>query len=384
MAKKFFYIISFLIISSSLPLAQDYTIKEYLEQALPPQDGRKIVLNEALGLLTVTDTPSNHRLIRELISLWDIGPRQIIIEAKFVEVSMTDLDELGIEWQGERSDLSAGGSIDRRQKKGTFFIGPSVPSNSTEETSYSVNPATTGEGFGVYEHNYPNWSGTEFGAPQETAGLGLWLGKTSLSGSEVFSYLRALESRGKANLLSSPKVTTLSGQMANIELADIFPYATSVERTYCDLDVAGGVSSEEVIETYSVDERKVGIFLEVTPVVGEQGKVITLDLHPEVSELVEQKPLLVEDSDSFPDELGWPVIDTRSIQTTVNVESGETIVIGGLIKDEETVTNKKVPILGHIPLLGNLFKYKHVSREKMNLVIFLTATLITADGEEIR
>lgn len=384
MVKKILYIVSFLIFASSLSLAQDYTVKEYLEQILPPQDGRKIVLNEAMGLLTITDTPSNHKLIKDLIGFWDVGPRQIIIEAKFVELSMTDIDEFGVEWQGERSDLSAGGSTDRRQKQGTFYIGPAVPSHSTEEAGYSLNPATTGDAFRLYEHDYPNWSGTEFGAPQEIAGLGLWLGKTRLSGSEVFAYLRALESRGKANLLSSPKVTTLSGQMANIELADIFPYATSVERTYSDLDVAEGVSNDEVIETYTIEERKVGIFLEVTPVVGEQGRVITLDLHPQVSELLEQRPLLVEDSESFPLELGWPVVDTRSIQTTVNVESGETIIIGGLMKDEERVTNKKVPILGHIPLLGNLFKYKHVSREKTNLVIFLTATLITADGEEVR
>src|SRR3989338_10003440 len=92
---------------SAMPLtfAQDknedlskYTIKQYLETNLPPQDGRKIMLDEISGLLTITDTPSNQELALKLIREWDVGPKQIQIEAKFVEITFTDLDEMGVDW----------------------------------------------------------------------------------------------------------------------------------------------------------------------------------------------------------------------------------------------------------------------------------------------
>ncbi|MFH1857268.1 MAG: hypothetical protein ABH836_08635 [Candidatus Omnitrophota bacterium] len=376
----FCYIIFNLVFCLTGGLCEDYTIKEYLDDALPTQEGRKIVLNESLGFLTVTDTLSNQKLIKELIEVWDVGPRQIAIEARFVEISMSDLGEFGVEWLGEKSDTAAGGSVNRRNKRGDFLIGPGVTSTIPDNETVVNNPATVGTGdlltaTGALEGTRPLWTGTEFGAPTDLSGLGVWLGKTTISGSQLFSYLRALETTGRASLLSAPKVTTLSGQMANIELARIFPYATSVKRT--DTEDAFGI-----VETYKIDERKVGIFLEVTPVVGKDSKVISLDIHPEVTDVVKKASLV--DSDQFPVYLGWPVIDSRSAQTTVSVESGETVIIGGLMKDEQTVTNRRVPILGYIPLFGNLFKYKYVSRNKTNLVIFLTATIISAEGEEIR
>ena len=82
--------------------------------------------------------------------------------------------------------------------------------------------------------------------------------------------------------------------------------------------------------------------------------------------------------------MGYPAIDIRTTQTTVKVKSGDTIVMGGFIKDVDTVYDKKIPFLGDIPLIGELFKYKYQTREKKNLAIFLTATLLTSEGEMIR
>ena len=367
------------------------TIKDYLEQVLPDEAGRRIVLDEVSGLLTITDTPSNHKLIRKLLKQWDVGRRQISIEAKFVEITEGALLELGVEWMGTRSDTGPGGDTERRKKDGNIYIGPAIPSDGSAGTvidDWKLNPAMFGdgdggwaEGFVPYDHNYPWWSGTEFGAPSEIAGLGLWIGKTRLSGSELFMYLRALEETNKASLLSAPRVTTLSGQMANIELAVTIPYATTVEVT----DTAshwGGTEGFGKYETYEIDERKTGIFLEVTPVVGEDSRIITLDLHPEVSEIVKQ--VSITDSPQFPAYLGWPVVDTRSTWTAVSIRSGQTIILGGLMRDEEKIIERKVPLLGDIPLLGKLFRYKYANKEKKNLVIFLTATLISPEGQEIK
>lgn len=343
------------------------TIKEYLKQALPPQEGRKIVLDEATGLLTITDIPSNHRLIRQLIEAWDVGPQQIRIEARFVEIKEETLREVGVEWLGkiDSSWYIGEGPIGTT---GTVSDRPAVYTNiepdqsSVEEYKYST-------------RGIPPWTGTEMGAPAEVSGLGLWVGDTTLTGKSLAAYLKALEGKNKANLLSAPTVTTLSGQMAIIELANIIPYASSVELT--DTRSVGFGK----FETYEIEEKKTGIFLEVTPTVGRGTDIITLELHPEASEVTQQ--VAITDSEQFPSYLGWPIVDTRSTQTTVTVKSGETIIIGGLIKDDETTTKRKVPLLGDIPLLGNLFRWKNTNRTKTNLVIFLTATLISPEGKEV-
>jgi general secretion pathway protein D len=382
-----FILCLFLIPTENL-LAQDAdSVKDFLEQVLPPQPGRKIVLNSATGMLTVTDTPSNHKLIRELLEKWDVGPRQISIEAKFMEISEGALNELGVEWYGTKSDTQPNGGTERRRKSDDFYVGqgPQLldtigvsPTPSVRPSSYDSSLSGASEAFDERYGDWasPPWSGTEWGAPVDAAGLGLWIGKSYFSGTELYAYLRALESENKASLLSAPRVTTLSGQMANIELAITQPYASEVNLTDT------GASSFGQYQTYEIEEKKTGIFLEVTPSVAEGGNIITLDLHPEVSEVVRKVSL--SDSDQFPDYLGWPIIDTRSTQTTVVVRSGQTIIIGGLMQDEETITEPKVPVLGSIPLLGNLFKYKSEERQKTNLVIFLKATLISADGKEIK
>lgn len=322
---------------------EGFTIRDYLDEALPANENRRIVLDEITGMLTITDTPSNHQIAQELIKLWDVGPQQVRIQARFVEVGISDIEELGVEWWYRRRtvDLRKGGDID--VDAWTELLGEATP----------------------------------FSDATKTSGLGLTLGKiSSRSGSYLLTYIKALEEQGKANLLSSPTVTTLSGQMANIQLANIFPYASNMERTN-----VGTPSFPIFVEKYKVTEKSVGIMLEVTPKVAGESKVITLDIHPEVSLLVKQIPLST--GSDFPEKLGYPLIDTRTTQTSVVIKSGETVVMGGLIREDESVTKRKVPILGDIPILGNFFKSKYSERTKKNLLIFLTATIVDSTGEPI-
>lgn len=323
--------------------AKEYTIEEYLEEALPPNENRRVVLDEMTGMLTITDTPSNQQIARELIKLWDVGPQQVRIQAKFVEVAITDIEEMGIEWWYRR-----------------------IAHDDTKASDIDVNAWTELMG-----------TSTSFSDATKTSGLGLAFGKISgYTGTYLLAYVKALEEEGKANLLSSPTVTTLSGQMANIQLANILPYAASLERT----NVATS-ATPVFVEKYKVSEKITGITLEVTPKVAGESKVITLDIHPEVSVLIKQ--IAVSSAVDFPTKMGYPVIDTRTTQTTVVIRSGETVVIGGLIREDENITDRKIPFLGDIPLLGNLFKSKLVDRTKKNLVIFLTATLVDSTGELI-
>lgn len=326
-----------------------YTVKDYLESNLPPQEGRKIVLDEITGLLTITDTPKNQELAVKLIKEWDISPKQVQIEAKFIEITFTDLDEMGVDWQMLRTN------------RPRLLLESALMGNSGASSAATFTEAAA------------------------AAGLGFFIGKATMTGSQLLAYLKALQESGKANLLHAPRITTLSGQMANIQVVRSFPYATSAERTQVDLQ-----GTIYPVETYNIAEEITGITLEVTPIVVEGSNVITLEMHPEVSKLDQQVPIssltaYQSEASLFPTNLGWPIISSRTAQTTVNVRSGDTLILGGLIQDKDDDTiERKIPFLGDAPLIGPLFRYKYEKREKKNLVIFLTARLINTEGEEIR
>lgn len=325
-------------------------IEQYLQQALPENPDRKIVFDGLTGVLTVTDTLANQQMAKELVKLWDTGTTQVRIQARFVEIEVKDLQELGVEWLIRREQRLA------NNKNGHWGdFGRNIYSGGLAETQAGA---------------------ALFGQANETSGLGLTIAKIHSTGDVYAVYLKALIEEGKANLLSSPSVTTLSGQMANIQVANIVPYASDFARTNI-----GTAARPVFVEVYKVAEKVTGISLEVTPSVAGDSKVVTMDIHPEVSVLVNQIPISA--SVDFPPNLGYPVIDTRTAQTSVVIRSGETVILGGLIREDVTVTKRKVPFLGDIPYLGNLFKSDHTDKVKKNLVIFLTATIVNSRGEPV-
>lgn len=360
----------------------ELTIKDYLERALPPQEGRKMVYNEEAKLLTVKDTKNNHRLIKQLIEQFEVGPKQVMIETRFVEIDITDLYELGIKW-----DWSVASDVGNR-KFGKIGTGPASPDQGIHwDDSASVTFPKVGNVAGQF-----------------------FISKISAGGDFIKANLRALEQQGKTNLLSAPKVTTVSGQIANIQVVRKFPYVS-------DFTLENVGTAQNPIWNYKLvlSEKPVGISLEVTPYVGEGSNTITLDLHPEVSVLKDQVVIsnlraigttgadigaaaisvgggfaaqttagLQAGGTLISTDLGWPVVDVRTTQTSIAIDSGETIVLGGMIKDEETVTKRKVPILGDIPLLGKAFQHDFKKQQKKNLLIFITASILTAEGEVIR
>ncbi len=333
-------------------------IKQYIESSLPPQEGRIIDYNEGTGILTVTDTPSNQQLITKLVKQFDIGPKQVMIEARLVEVKFNDLNEYGIEW-----NWLVNGTANRRGLNGTEIQGVQNDSAGTE---------------GIRWGN----SSTDI-FPQTTNGIDFFISKTTIDGNYLRAYLHALQQTNKGNLLSSPKIATLAGQMANIQITRTIPYVSKVAVNNI------GTADHPIWQVnYTVDERLTGITLEVTPYVGEGGDIISLDIHPEVSTLNSQVSIFrsttLGTTAVVPEDMGWPVVDTRTTQTSVMVKSGETIIMGGLVSDSDSTQKKKVPILGDIPIIGVLFSYTYTDRTKKNLLIFLTATIIDSEGMPIK
>lgn len=353
MKSYLFLIILIMLIISRSTLCQEptegagvVTIKKYLEDALPNNPGRKITVDEGRGLLTIMDTPENHILIRDLINRLDIGPRQISIEAKFVEVSVKDLNELGIEW-----DFTRPGKINSKLQD--VRIGdPSLPSGT----------------HGI------QWEDGTSRFPRNPTGADLFMSITRFDSTSLKAYLHALEESKKGNVLSSPNVTTLSGQSAVMQVSKTIPYVNNVT-----LQNFGSADHPIFQFNYTVVEQVVGLTLEVTPTVPEGSKVITLEIRPTIDEIVDRVRINTLITDF---RLGYPVIDTRKTETVVRVKSGQTIVLGGLIQDDEKTTDSKVPLLGNIPILGKAFRHKNLIRDKKNLLIFVTATIVTSSGLE--
>ena len=347
-------------------------ITDYLEKALPPQDGRKIVFNPAVGLLTITDTPTNHRLIRELLRLIDVGPKQVIIEAKFIEVGVGDIDELGVKWDWYRRPTGSGNFSDV-EIRGTPNTRSGVPLG---DGSHNEGSVPYNDGIQWDEDEETKFPLSWYGIPGTRGGGGFdfFISKTTFDGHFINAYLHALEQTKKSNLLSSPKVTTISGQPAVMQVSKTFPYISEV-----NVENRGTAEDPIWVWTYTIDEKVTGITLMVTPRVGEGG-LITLDINPTVQFLIDR---IQPHTRVTEDDLWYPIIGTRTAQTSITIRTGSTIILGGLMEDEDRLVNKKIPLLGDIPLLGKLFRYKYRNREKKNLLIFITATLLTPTGEEI-
>lgn len=359
----FLFAVASLLVLPRMVSAEDLTVAAYLKDSLPPQEGRKITYNQSSKLLTVTDTKSNQNLIKKLIEQFQVGPKQVMIETRFVEVDVTDILDIGIEYdfyhQGHTSNKGVRGAS----------VGPGEVSWDTSATD--VFPLSGG------------YAGQ------------LMLYKILQGGDYYLANLRALAEQGKVNLLSSPKITTVSGQMANIQVVRTQPYVS-------DFTLENIGTAEDPIWSYKLTlaEKPIGIFLEATPYVTEGSNTITLDLHPEVSIMKDQVRIstLTTSGETgelgnvtaagtvalIPDDLGWPVVDVRTTQTSVVVESGQTIILGGMIKDEDTVTKRKIPVLGDLPLIGKAFQYDYKNQRKKNLLIFITASIINARGEVVR
>ena len=324
------------------------TIKDTLEESVSWSKGSKLVLDGRTGVLIITNTPSNLQTIENILYKLDITPIQILIEARFMEVEVTDLGELGIEWGLRSNAEDEGWMIERKGDRGRTEIK---------------------KGSGVYFTDFP----------AATKDLGFNLTYQGVLWHPQFDFvIHALEQTGKTKTLSCPRIIALNNQTATIKVVTEQIYSTSYELgvVWEDKDGDGERDPDELsIENVPTGfiTREVGKLLRVTPSVGQDMKTITLTLVPEVSELS-------EDTYTY-GTVTMPKFKSRSISTTVVIEDGQTVVLGGLITETDTKTTTKVPLLGDIPLLGRLFRKDSNDVTSRNLLIFVTASIVLPTGE---
>jgi type II secretory pathway component GspD/PulD (secretin) len=284
--------------------------------------------------LIVTDTSARLDQVAQVLARLDAKPRLIAIEAKLVETTLGDDERLGFDWQAR---ATATGAI----LPHTF---PFPKSAGTGDFTAEPNPNSQVGGGGPA---FPPGQAFPYGSPGDFT-----FGKLNFQ--EFAVALELLNQQSSTNLVSAPKVTTLDNQQAEIVVGTVVPVAR-----YERLKETG------TLEVTGYDEKKIGVRLVVTPHVAEDSTIV-LTVSPEISEILEYRGQFNE----------RPVTSTRTASTQVVMQSGETVMIGGLIKTVEGEVVRKVPFLGDIPLLGLLFKHRTKTKQKVDLMIFITPHLL--------
>jgi general secretion pathway protein D len=292
-------------------------------QAYPPTNSIIITASEPV-----------YRSLRTVIDQLDQRRQQVFVEALIVEVSTGKAAEFGVQWQAARN--IGGGN--------TLFGG----------TNFSTTPGSNIIGASV--------------DPSTLAGglnLGIIRGSITIPGTDIQIanlqlLARALEGDSSANVLSTPNVLTLDNEEAKIIVGQNVPFITG---SYTPS--AGSAASP----FQTIERKDIGLTLRVTPQVSEAGAV-KLKIFQEVSAVTRDKAL-VQSADI--------ITNKRSLESTVLVDSGQIVVLGGLIQDDQQASLDKVPLLGDIPYLGALFKYESRNRKRTNLMIFLRPVVLKDD-----
>ena len=336
--------------------------------------------------LIVTQNRKSLEKIRNILRRYsDI--KQVHIEAKFIEVTETALNELS----SNVSLLVSGTTSVRAQ---TNLRSMYSAQNSTTASKYvSVNGAKVADSLPPeipgklnYGGNEPNFGGTAGTAAAKIGSIGSY---------DLSIFLKAIEQNAGADIMSAPSLTVLDGKTATISIAQLLRYPQSYGDTQATVSPAtqtGGGDGVAITAGTPQDftVKEVGVTLEVTPTVGADDS-IALNLKPTVTEFegfVEYGGTSVAitggTSVTVPSGFFQPIFNQRQVTTDVTIFDGATVVIGGLTREEVKTVNDKVPVLGDIPLLGTAFRSTSKSTVKKNLTVFVTANLVSPGGAPLR
>lgn len=331
----------------SNPMMAMDSIRSLIEQTVPRSSDSRIVVDERSGALIITNTKANLVLVERLLSQLDVTPTQILIEARFIELTMTELEHMGFE-----SVLTAAADLKKTRLPGGIFK--------------AATQIASGGGF-----KFPALS-------REDEGLNLTI-EGILTPTKFESVLHMLKETNRSKTLSAPRLTTLNNQPATIKVVDEFRYPTRYEVSLIQFDINGDGDFDDAGETefanvpVDFQKRDVGILLHVTPSVGEDQRTITLVLAPEVSQFSQFRDL--------GGGVTVPEFTSSQLTTTVVLDSGHTVVLGGLMQDSTSETISKIPFLGDLPIVGGLFRQKSESSTRKNLLIFITARILAPRGQ---
>jgi general secretion pathway protein D len=295
-----------------------------------------ITADKATNSLIVVASPGDYETIKDVIQKLDIRRRQVYVEAAIIEMGLTKATELGFEFQATNLN--------------------SIENSNTSQAIGGTNFGNIGNVIANGPAGLASLTGLNVGAVKGTF---TFKGVEYLN---VGALLHALQTDADVNVLSTPNILTTDNQKAEIMVGENIPFVTGQSQTAA----TGGQLFTQI------DRRDVGINLKITPQITSEDSV-RLDVYQEISDITTTPGL-------NPNIVG-PSTTKRSASTTVVVRDMQTMVIGGLIRDNVNSTTSKVPLLGDIPILGWLFKYKTTKVEKVNLMIFITPYIIKNESD---
>ena len=291
-----------------------------------------IQADENTNALVINAPPDVFRSLRTVIQKLDIRRAQVSVEAVIAEVSTNAIRNLGVQWIGD------GTSTNRPSGIISFNDGGRAALAQLLETPPDIT-ASAGLGNGL------------------TLGLGRFTGST-----RVGALINTLQADSSTNILSTPNLVTLDNQEAEIVVGDNVPFITGSTTS-----TTGGTTNPFT----TVERKDIGLKLKIKPQINE-GNAVKLDVEQEISDISTQAGAV-------------DLITTkRSIKTSVMVDDGQILVLGGLIKDALTETEDKVPLLGDIPILGWLFRSTGTTKTKINLMVFLQPTILKDEAFNAR
>ena len=303
-----------------------------LNNANPISTGGQIQADPTTNSLIITASEPQYRQLRAVIDRLDGRRAQVMIESLIIEVNATKAAEFGVQWQSALGDGSTRGIV-------------------------GTNSSVSGANNNIISLALGLAAGTATTIP--SAGLNLGIGRRNSDGQYTLGVLaRFLEGNGAGNVLSTPQLLTLDNEEAKIVIGQNVPFPTG---QYASTN--GSTSSVNPFTT--VERKDVGLTLRVRPQINENG-TIKMQIFQEVSNV----------DASTRGDLNGPTTNKRSIESSVLVEDGSIVMLGGLLQDDYSNTNEKVPGLGDIPVVGNLFRNEVRRRTKTNLMVFIRPVVL--------
>ncbi len=280
-------------------------------------------ISQETGIVTIFASERQHKLVKTFIEkVRRISMAQVKIEAKILEVSLSDQFSTGIEW----------GAVDL----------------------FSIDGAPGEFGF---EMNFPG--GAQLAANNFVANINL--------GTDFHPVIKALSTYGTVRSLSSPRVTVMNNQPAVVNMTRNKVYFT-IDREQTESNTEGG--NPTVTETSNAETVAEGVLLNVLPTVNVDTGEIILSIRPTISNITAEVPDPINPGNYIPE------LNVQEIDSIVRIQSGQTIIMGGLMQDKNIMSKSGIPVLGDIPILGRLFSNHGDNIQKMELVIMIQATIV--------
>jgi MSHA type pilus biogenesis protein MshL len=308
--------------------------------------GKKLIINKSSGVIMVTDYPLNLNKVASYIETVEgSSQRQVSIQAKILEVILSDEYKEGINWK----------VIESLPRSVNFAWGLTNKAGTTGFPGGTTGYMSTGASSGV------STTGATTVQIPDTFKIKPYGGLLAIGagGAEIVlsDIMAAISEQGDVRVLSSPTISTLNNQKAIIRVGnqDVF-FITGA--------VATQTTVTQTIQPMTID---VGIILDVTPQISDDGTII-MNIHPSITEKTGEK--MTPDGKTT-----FPLLSVRETDTTVKVKDGQTIIIAGLMAEKKEETYIGVPVLQSIPVLGGLFRYRTETKRNSELVIMITPTL---------